>query len=368
MTSACVALIAALSLGVGPLKPVVVSAETQAKQPQVAVDERGRVFVAFGVGNTVEMAVSTDGGQSFGAAVEVGRMPALSLGMRRGPRVAATDGAVVVTAVGGELGKGKDGDVLAWRSADEGRTWSGPVKLNSVPGSAREGLHALASAPDGSLFCAWLDLRNDRMELFGARSLDQGKTWERDLLVYRAPEKSICTCCHPSAAFAPDGTLYVMFRNDVKGSRDMYLARSTDGGKTFTEAEKLGEKTWVLNKCPMDGGAIAAGPKGRIDAVWTRASEVYSDYPGAAERRLGAGVQPWAAPGPNGPVVVWLESRPGRLRALSGTLPLVSPLSEKANDPVVGSGPMGRGPVVAAWEESSGGLRAVVIDSGTGAK
>ena len=128
----------------------------KARQPQVAIDSDGNIFIAFGQGNTIKCSVSKDQGKNF-QTTTVGSGGVLSLGMRRGPRIVATGNSVVITAVAGELGKGKDGDILAWRSTDGGQSWSGPLKVNSVPGSAREGLHGMAAATDGRIFCSWLD-------------------------------------------------------------------------------------------------------------------------------------------------------------------------------------------------------------------
>jgi hypothetical protein len=339
--------------------------DREGKQPQAAVDPAGRIYVAFGRGGTVRLAVSTDRGRTFQVST-VGSAGSLALGMRRGPRVAATGDAVVVTAIGGSKGKGRDGDVLAWRSADSGKSWAGPTRVNSVESSAREGLHGMASGPGGELFCTWLDLRNKRTEIYGALSKDGGASWQPDALVYRSPERSVCECCHPSAAFGPDGTLHVMWRNQLKGARDLYLSSSSDGGKTFRPAEKLGRGTWPLNACPMDGGSVAARPDGRVETVWMRAGAMYAARPGEPERELGRGVQGWNAVGPGGAYSVWLEKRPGRLLALtpSGGSPIV--LAERANDPAVASAPGGRGPVVAVWESKSdeGGLRARVLTPG----
>ena len=337
------------------------------KQPQAAVDEAGRIYIAFGVGSTVRLAVSTDRGATFQIR-PVGSTGSLALGMRRGPRVVATGDGVVVTAIGGQRGKGQDGDVLAWRSTDSGKTWAGPTRVNSAEGSAREGLHGMASGPDRRVFCTWLDLRNERTEIYGARSLDGGGTWEPDALVYRSPEKSVCECCHPSAAIAPDGTLHVMWRNSLKGKRDLYLASSSDAGKTFDPAEKLGKGTWALNACPMDGGSVAARAGGEVETVWMREGTVYSAKPGEPERELGRGVQGWNAAGPGGAYSVWLEKRPGKLLALTpqGGPPVA--LAEQANDPVIASAPGGRAPVVALWESRSdgGGIYAQVLAAGEG--
>jgi hypothetical protein len=341
--------------------------DREGRQPQAAVDPAGRIYVAFGVGRTVRLAVSSDGGETFQAST-VGSAGSLALGMRRGPRVAATGDAVVVTAVGGEEGGGRDGDVLAWRSTDGGKSWEGPTRVNSVVGSAREGLHGMASGPGGKVFATWLDLRNGRTEVYGAPSHDGGKSWEPDVLVYRSPEKSVCECCHPSAAFAPDGSLHVMWRNSLAGARDLFLASSADGGKIFGPAAKLGRGTWPLNACPMDGGAVAVGADGRVETVWMRAGSTFAASPGERERELGRGVQGWTAAGPGGAYSVWLQQRPGRLLGLTPRGGAPTTLAENANDPVIASAPGGRGPVVAVWEDKSsqGGVAARVLAGGGG--
>ncbi|MFM7594339.1 MAG: sialidase family protein [Isosphaeraceae bacterium] len=150
----------------------------KARQPQVAIDKNGQIFIAFGQGNQLKCAVSNDQGRSF-AVSTVGTGGVLSLGMRRGPRIVATNAGIVITAVAGEQGKGKDGDILAWRSTDNGASWSGPLKVNTVSGSAREGLHGMAALADGRIFCSWLDLRSGKMEIYGASSADGGKSGER---------------------------------------------------------------------------------------------------------------------------------------------------------------------------------------------
>jgi hypothetical protein len=343
---------------------VITSGESDrgAKQPQAAVDPHGRIYVVFGQGNHIRCATSTDEGKSF-KSTAVGTVGSLALGMRRGPRIAANSEVLVVTAIGGKEGKGRDGDVLAWRSADSGGTWTGPTRMNAVAGSAREGLHSMAAGPNGLVYCAWLDLRNNRTEIYGVRSKDGGLTWEKDTLVYRSPEKSVCECCHPSVAFAPDGTLYVMWRNQLAGARDMFLVRSTSGGESFGEAEKLGRETWPLNACPMDGGAIAAGANGQVDTVWMRAGAIYAARPGEKERELGRGVQGWTAFGSDGEYSVWLDKRPGKLLAIvpGGKMPTI--LAESANDPVIAAALSGGGPVVAVWESKSeeGGLFSYVL-------
>lgn len=337
----------------------------KARQPQLAVDPAGKVFVVFGMGETIYCAASDDG-KSYRLPVRVGEEGVLALGMRRGPRVAATAKAVVVTAICGKVGRGKDGDVLAWRSTDGGKIWHGPVKVNTVADSAREGLHGMAAAPDGTVYCVWLDLRNLKMQVFGTRSKDGGATWQDEKLLYESPDGHVCPCCQPSVAYDLQSGLHVMWRNDLDGARDMYLVSSRDGGKTFGKPVKLGEGTWPLKRCPMDGGGLAGDGAGKVTTIWMRDKETFHCSPGQAEKSLGPGEQGWAAAAADGFYLVWITARPGAVMMLKPGANKPLKLAEQGTDPVVAAAPNGKGPVVAVWEEGKAGamrLRAAVLNS-----
>ncbi len=337
-----------------------------ARQPQAAVDPSGKVYVVLGAGDAVYCVASADG-KSFSDPVKVGDAGSLALGMRRGPRVAATEKGVVVTAIGGKAGKGKDGDLLSWRSSDGGKTWKGPELVNSAADSAREGLHGMAAGPDGSVYCVWLDLRSKRMEVYGARSDDGGKTWRDEKRVYASPDGHVCTCCQPSVAFDPNGGLHVLWRNDLAGARDMYLCSSSDGGRTFGNAVKLGKGTWPLTRCPMDGGGLAGDDTGAVQTIWRREKEIFRCDAGKDEELLGRGEQGWAAFGPGGFYLAWIEARHGALRARVPGDVVPAVLSATASDPCVAAAPTGKGPVVVVWEEGKHGaltLRAAFLSPG----
>lgn len=326
------------------------------KQPQLAIDGKGAIHLVFGVGDSIRYAVSSDEGATFSSPVELPSGGVMALGMRRGPRIAATDSAICVTAIGGEQGKGRDGDVLAWRSSDRGRTWSGPVKVNDVPGSAREGLHAMAASAQGQLVAVWLDLRSGKTEIMAATSDDGGETWGKNVLVYRSPDGSVCECCHPSVAYDARGQMFVQWRNSLGGDRDIYFASSSDGGASFSEAKKLGRGAWQLDACPMDGGAIAVASPGKYVSAWRREGAVYLSLAGQPqERLLGGGEQPWVAATTKGAYVVWLTKRSGPVLLSKPDAGKPIQLAKTANDPVIASGPAGSGPVAVAWESSEGG-------------
>jgi len=323
------------------------------KQPQADVAADGSIFVAFGRGNDVFYAESGDGGKKFTEPVNVGTPGVISLGMRRGPRIAIAEKVIVVAAVGGPQGKGKDGDVQAWRSTDHGKTWAGPVKVNDVEGSAREGLHALAASPSGEFACAWLDLRTKGTKIYVAVSTDGGKTWGTNVKAYESPEGPVCQCCHPSVAYDAAGTLHVMWRNALDGNRDMWICSSRDHGATFSAGEKLGQGAWKLNACPMDGGAFAYGPDGHEYTLWRRDKQILAtgfEGVGAAEQVVGLGEQPWLAVTPGGPLGVWLSKRGGDLLLRRPNQRRPEKLADDANDPVIASNRAAGAPAIVLWE------------------
>jgi hypothetical protein len=253
-----------------------------------------------------------------------------------------------VTAIGGEVGMGRDGDLQAWRSIDGGKSWLGPVRVNDDAASAREGLHGMAAGADGSLWCVWLDLRNKRSEVFGAKSPDDGATWEPNISIYRSPDGSVCECCHPSVAL--DGNkIHVMFRNSIAGNRDMFLVTSPDAGKTFPTAVKLGKGQWKLKACPMDGGMLAASLGAAPVTVWRRDKEIFSAV-GAREQLLGRGEQPWVAATSAGPVIAWTTERDGDLLCQTPDAKKPEKIAEAARDPMLAVAVNGSGAAVLCWE------------------
>ncbi|MDQ6704351.1 MAG: glycoside hydrolase [Acidobacteriota bacterium] len=319
---------------------------TDFKQPQIAASAN-LVAATFGSGNAIYFSASRDRGNTFSDPVKVAEPGVLSLGMHRGPRIAITPSAIVITAIAGVKGKGADGDLLAWRSADGGKTWSLGRPVNDVPGAAREGLHAMASSPNGLLYAAWLDLRAKGTKLYGASSSDNGATWSKNALIYESPDGAICQCCHPSVAIDAHGTIYAMWRNALAGSRDLYLASSRDGGKTFGPASKLGGGTWPLNACPMDGGGLAITAQGKVISVWRRASDVYLAPEDGAETLFDAGKNPSIAANADGVYAAWSSSEGLRIRVPGKPEPvLLDPEGSYAQLAAIPNGP-----IVAAWEK-----------------
>lgn len=328
--------------------------EVPYRAPQLALSG-DLTALAYGAGRSIYVATSTNGGKDFSAPVKVAEAPILPLNRHRGPRIVISNGVLIVTAVTGNTaatgphahGLPSDGDLLAWRSTDRGKSWSKALRVNDVPAAAREGLHTLAADGDGNLFAAWLDLRQPGTRLYGAWSKDSGASWEPNVQLYESPMGTICQCCHPTASFDENGTLEVMWRNVLDGARDFYLLRAVDGKQSFRPPQKLGAGTWLINACPMDGGGVAhAG--GRTVTAWRREQQIYLAEPGKPETPIGEGKDVTITASQGQVYALWLKG--AQLVAWSDGKTEV--LADNAALPAITALPAGG--VLAAWEENGG--------------
>jgi hypothetical protein len=250
------------------------------QMPNLARDNSGNIHLVYGRGDSILYCYSTDKGKSFSSPLVISILPELAASHMRGPQIAYTLNGLVVTACT------SSGNIFSFTNNQTG-TWSQAVRVNDVDTIAKENLMAL-SADGSNAFAVWLDLRDGHNRIYGAKSNDGGKSWSKNILVYASPDTTVCECCKPSVA-VKGNNVYVMFRNWINGNRDLYLIQSADGGNTFAQAQKLGNGSWALNGCPMDGGGLAINGNGNAETVWNRKGIIYACEAGQAEKKLGEG-------------------------------------------------------------------------------
>ena len=249
--------------------------------PNLAMDKKGNPHLVYGNGDSIMYSESFDNGRSFSKPILVAKLPDLFSSAMRGPQIAFTENGLTILAAS------KVGDIYSyWKNESGG--WTKTARVNDTAAVAEEGLMALSG--DGEiLFSVWLDLRsNKRNKIVGAKSSDGGKTWSANMLIYASPDSTVCECCKPSVAVRGK-SVDVMFRNWLNGNRDLYLTQSGDGGNHFGIAKKLGNGSWPLNGCPMDGGGITIDASNHPQTVWRRQSKIFACEPGKPEIEIGEG-------------------------------------------------------------------------------
>lgn len=282
------------------------------KMPNITKDKGNNVHIVYGAGDSLMYLSSTNKGNSFTSPSLIAVLPGLFASAMRGPQIAATDNGLIVTACTNK------GNIYSYKQQGLGK-WTKAMKVNEVDEAAKEALIGL-SADGLNVFAIWLAAKNSKgQNVYGARSFDGGKTWSKNVLVYESPDSSVCECCKPSVA-VKGNNVYVMFRNWLNGNRDLYLAKSGNGGKSFENAQKLGGGNWKLNGCPMDGGGLAINNNGIPQTVWRREGKIYASTVGSAEKQIGEGKSCTIETIDNKNIYAWTEN---------GDVVLIKPQGQK---------------------------------------
>jgi hypothetical protein len=309
------------------------------EQPHISRDSKGTIRVVYGQKDRIYCVTSGDNGVTFSVPILVAELPDMHLGMSRGPQIASSAKYSIITAMD------KTGNIQWFRLDNSTRKWEKMGTLNDLKGSCPEGLMSIAADKDDNFYAVWLDIRTgNHNQIYFSTLSGSAKQWSSNRLVYQSPDGHVCECCQPSIQ-AEGQIVAVMFRNWLGGSRDLYLLRSSNKGRSFEKAQKLGYDTWQLNGCPMDGGGVTVDPSGAIHTVWQRKGIVYYCQPGKKELSLGKGRTCSIAPGRE--PVISMEK--------GDTLEVVQPLQQRTM--VIGTGsflqslPLPDNTTLCVWEE-----------------
>jgi hypothetical protein len=277
MISLLCALLLLQAQGKAPLpkdESTLVKVADQAKLPSLALDADGNAYVAFVRNGNIELAISTDGGKTFGAPVTAvgagGRDAAIP---NRGPRVCVDKqkrifvSAPLCTA---PPSSAVINDLYFAVSSDKGKTFSKPFMINESAGTASESVHA-AAAGAGDLHAAWLDSKSAKgRSLLYAKFDAQGKRSGKIVVI----TGFACENCPPGIAVDPAGNPSVAWREGprepgAQGNRQIFLSRSTDGGKSFAAPAQLNSLDSGLTECPHEAPAVASSADGKVlAAAW----------------------------------------------------------------------------------------------------
>jgi hypothetical protein len=314
-------------------------------------------FVAVAWGASLEgkadvfVAVSRDGGVTYGAPVQVNRVTGEArLGGELPPRVAlrSTAGSAAPEIVVLWTARGDTTQIKTSRSRDGGKSFGAAVMLQSPGAAGDRGWPALAIDRQGGTHAVWLDHRGlaaGRTGAAGHHAAHAGASAQGSGLYYASvkakpsPEreltKDVCYCCKTTLAIAPDGAIYAAWRHVYPGDmRDIALTVSRDGGRSFSAPSRVSEDKWQINGCPDDGPAMAVDAAGTVHLVWPT---------------LIAGTKPEGA-------LFYASTRDGRTFTPRLRVPTLG--SPRPQHPQIA---VAAGRIVVAWDETVGGRRVAAL-------
>ena len=151
------------------------------------------------------------------------------------------------------------------RSVDGGRKWTEPVPLTGGESQSVFG-HSLHRAGDRMLL-VWQDTRTGRDRLYAVTSSDAGATWTAPARVDHLPESSEVAATSSTVLLNADGEALVAWQDARNGRDDIFLARSTDSGRTWgAEDQRMDadEPGTALSRFP----SLARARDGRVVLAW----------------------------------------------------------------------------------------------------
>ena len=158
---------------------------------------------------------------------------------------------------------------------DQAEGWaldvSGIYRCNGFPVTACD----ISSSPyQGNIYIMWSDQRNglDNTDIFLKKSTDDGDTWS-NIVKVNSDNTNRHQFFHWMTIDQSNGYIYAVFydrRNTAGDANDVYLARSTDGGDTFSNF-KISEFPFTPSPWVFFGDYIhIAAINGKIYPIWTR--------------------------------------------------------------------------------------------------
>jgi len=149
-----------------------------------------------------------------------------------------------------------------WRTGK----YAKPIPIRDAEARGYAGFADMAVGRDNTVYFVWLDERDlkesgDSSAVYFT-ALKDGHV-SRNVRV----ASSTCSCCRPTVTVAGDGTIYVAWRHDNHDVRDMAVAASRDGGRTFSAMRYVAHDGWKLHGCPESGPSLLAAGR-RLYVAW----------------------------------------------------------------------------------------------------
>ncbi|UCG70651.1 MAG: exo-alpha-sialidase [Thermoplasmata archaeon] len=210
---------------------------TQSK-PDIAVDSNNDIYVVWqdfrSSDYDIYFAMSSDGGVSWtDPAVKVNADTSTT--SQFDPTIAVDTTGTIYVAWEDENETTFDYDIYFAKSTDDGATWTDPsVKVYADSTSKEQADPSIAVDSSQTIYIAWEDLRNDNSDIFFAKSTDGGATWTDS---NERVNKDVGTKNqnNPDVAVDSNGYIYLAWEDYRDDHNDIYFANSFDGGGTWTD-------------------------------------------------------------------------------------------------------------------------------------
>ncbi|GMV22372.1 MAG: hypothetical protein AMXMBFR57_23210 [Acidimicrobiia bacterium] len=216
------------------------------------------------LGTDVYVAMSVDTGRTFADPIRINWRPGSArAGGEQPPRVALVPrSAGPPDVVAFWLGRRTTGRVLlTTRSEDGGRTYAEPTLVAGTDTTGERGWQTLSVGPEREIALAWVDHRRGASDLYIATGVNDPDP--------RVIARDVCAGSRTALAHGRNGVMYAVWRHIFAADeRDIAIASSRDGGRTWTPPARISDDHWSSAGCPDEGPTMTVDSRGRLHLVW----------------------------------------------------------------------------------------------------
>ena len=245
-----------------------------ANAPKIAADNSGNIYVVWHdnrTGNSwdVYLSKSEDGGGSFLPSVRVNNH--VSSAYQYEPDLAVDSSGNIYVSwnryyYDADLEQW-DYDVVMAKSTNRGATFGTHVKVND--GSDWQYKSSIKVGGSGNVYVTWTDRRNGGIsDVYFAKSTDGGDSFSANVQVNHYTEQSQG---YPEMALDEDEVIYIVWNDSrnlyKKNGRDVFMARSLDKGDSFEPEIKINDAK-IPAAFEYFYPTITAWGKGHVAVAW----------------------------------------------------------------------------------------------------
>ena len=211
------------------------------------------------------------------------------------------------------------------KSFDGGLTFSDTIRVSDNSDTHKFAMPNIGVRADGNPVISYMECTTSwtDWEQMVKSSSDFGATFSAATNASDLAPGEPCDCCQSTFVTKGNNEVYLLFRNNDTNIRNSYIAKSNDGGLTFTSTEDLDDADWMLSSCPtsspvgvVNGDSIMvvrrSGANGVHELYYSNvnADDLQQNYFTALDP-IGFGLQDKVeiAGDANGYAVVWKDNR-----------------------------------------------------------
>jgi len=181
------------------------------------------------------------------------------------PSLAVGPTGTLYVAYGGWGGPTTQSDVFFSKSADGGRTWTDPVRVNNDAGGASQSRPSLVLDAAESIYVLWTDTRGGTTDVYFAKSTNGGLSFPGNV---RANDVTANFQVNGDLAVDSAGLIHAVWednRNALTTGPDIYYANSTDGGLSFNPNARVNNDATAVEQARP---SLAVASDRSVYAVW----------------------------------------------------------------------------------------------------